>query len=221
MFQGFKVSFSTNPADIGQLGSILELSSPDESQPLKKESPKKKVATPKKDISLIPQERASPKVKKIGAAKSLIRSFSAVNDSVNTAEQQISLEESPRKRLRLNDQRDVELKEAEMMQAKAHKLGETFITGKKLSEDQELNGVLEKSKKKRKKGRLPSDDSMFRDTIEEIEEKLVIDENMEKDQEKKTIAGNKSFKIKNFFIKNPKRVPGYLPAKNFLIRSNS
>ena len=215
MFQGYKVSFSTNPADIGQLGSILELSSPDESQPLKKESPKKKLATPKKDISLIPQERASPKAKKMGAAKSLIRSFSAVNDSVNTAEQQISIEESPKKRLKLNDQRDLELKEAEMMQAKAHKLGETFITGKKLSDDQELNGVLEKSKKRRKKGRLPSDDSMFRDTIEDIGENLVIDEKMEKKPENKKNSGKKLFPQNDKFrFKAPRESQVTLP-KNF------
>ena len=43
-----------------------------------------------------------------------------------------------------------------------------------------MNVVLDKSKKKRKKGRLPSDDSMYRDTIEIKEEdnegELLIDE---------------------------------------------
>ena len=205
MFQGFIVSFSTNPADIGQLGSILELSSPDESQPLVKESPKKKVSTPQKDVSLVPQKRGTPKTK-TGAAKSLIRSFAAVNDSVNTDGQQISFANSPNKRLKLSEQRDLDLKEAEQMQAKAHKLGETFITGKKLCEDPELNGVLEKAKKKkRKKGRLASDDSLYRDTIEDVEENLVIDENAKENPGTSSKTGNN--KIKVFEKRSPNESP--------------
>ena len=143
---------------------------------MKIQSPKKKVSTPQKDSSLIPNKRGTPKKGKTGTAKSLIHSFSAVNDTVITDQQQISIKQSPKKRLKLSEQRDLELKEAEQMQAQAHKLGETFVTGKRLCEDPELNVVLEKAQKKRKKGRLASDDSMYCDTIEDAEQGLVIDE---------------------------------------------
>ena len=47
-----------------------------------------------------------------------------------------------------------------------------------------MNVVLDKAKKKRKKGRLPSDDSMYQDTIEikeeENEGELLIDEQAKK-----------------------------------------
>ena len=108
------------------------------------------------------------------------------------------MKQSPAKKLKISEQREVELREAEQMQAKAHELGETFVTGKRLCEDPELNGVLEKAKKKRKRGRLASDDSMYRDTIEEIGENLVIDEKPEAKPE----TG------KSYFISFPTRVPG-------------
>ena len=169
--------FSTNQADLGQLGSILELSSPDESQPLGKQSPQKKVLTPQKDTSTIPQKRGTPN-KKCGAAKSLVHSFSALTDSVNKSNP--NSPKQPNKRLRTQDQRNKELLEAEKLQAQAHNLEDTFVTGKRLCEDSELKVVLEKAKKKRKKGRLASDDSLYRDTREIKEEDvnggLVIDE---------------------------------------------
>ena len=98
------------------------------------------------------------------------------------------------------------------MQAKAHKLGETFVTGKKLCEDQELNGVLEKAKKKkRKKGRLASDDSLYRDTIEDVEENLVIDENTKEKLENGTKTGNN---INFSFEKTVKKSPSESPRGN-------
>ena len=178
--------FSTNEADIGQLGSILELSSPDEGQPLGIHSPGEKILTPQKDTSTIPQKRGTPK--KSGAAKSLVHSFSALSDSVIKS----TSPKSPHKRLRTQDQRNNELLEAEKLQAQAHKLGDTFVTGKRLCEDSELNVVLDKAKKKRKKGRLPSDDSMYQDTIEikeeENEGELLIDE-QDKQKDAKTHKG--------------------------------
>ena len=84
--------------------------------------------------------------------------------------------------MKIHEQRDLELREAEQLQAQAHKLGETFVTGKRLCEDPELKGVLEKSKKKRKKGRLASDDSLYQDTVDDIPENLIIDEDTVKEK---------------------------------------